>query len=570
MRDGVLIALDLHLPEGLSAKDKIPTILDQTRYWRGAILRFPFKILGDLILPKDYERTFTRNGFAFVFMDVRGSGASTGMRKSPWSEDEIKDSYEIMDWIIKQPWSDGKIIAFGNSYSATTAELAASVNHPSLKGVIARGNEIDPFLDIAFPGGVYDYWFIENWAQFNNSLDHNTSKGLGFLERLVMKSVKPVQSDKDLLILESAIKEHEGNPNVHEKAINITFRDDAWNDNGDTMKIFSVYHFKEEIERSQSPIYYWGSWMDAATSNVVLSTYLTFSNPQISVIGAWTHGEGLHASPYQPKKSEPNPKQELRLQSWINFMEKCMEGTKFSDKILFYYTMGEERWKSTKKWPVKGIKKEKWYISDNNILTNKKSEINAGVDKYNVNFNTSTGTRNRWHTQLFSYVYYPDRDKEDKKLLTYTSTPLDKDIEITGHPIIDLYMSSTHKDGAIFVYLEDIDSSGKVIYITEGQFRLLHRKISSETPPYKILIPYHSFLKKDSMTMVPDEITQVKFGLLPTSVLIKKGHRIRIAIAGADKDTFMRIPSRGSPSYTIARTAKYPSSIELPIIQRKI
>ncbi len=54
----------------------------------------------------------------------------------------------------------------------------------------------------------------------------------------------------------------------------------------------------------------------------------------------------------------------------------------------------------------------------------------------------------------------------------------------------------------------------------------------------------------------------------PISVLIKKGHRIRVAIAGADKDTFARIPAEGTPTITVLRNKTRALFIDLPIIER--
>src|SRR5262249_18349152 len=142
------------------------------------------------------------------------------------------------------------------------------------------------------------------------------------------------------------------------------------------------------------------------------------------------------------------------------------------------------------------------------------------------------------------------------------------DIEITGYPVIDLFITSTATDGAFFVYLEDVDEQGAVTYVTEGELRALQRKISPEPPPYKLAAPYHSFLKKDAMPLAAGEIAELKFGLQPTSVLIKKGHRLRIAVAGADKDTFARIPAEGSPTIRVSRNKGKASSIELPLISR--
>ena len=192
----------------------------------------------------------------------------------------------------------------------------------------------------------------------------------------------------------------------------------------------------------------------------------------------------------------------------------------------------------------------------------------SGADSYTINFDATTGSKNRWHTQVGGEVVYPDRAEEDKKLLTYTSDPLDADIEITGLPVVSLFITSTHTDGAFFAYLEEIDESGKVTYLTEGELRALHRRVSKEQSPVKLPIPYHSFLKKDAMPLVPGQMAELKFGLQPISVLVKKGHRLRIAIAGHDKDTFIRIPSEGTPTISVQRNTRGLSMIELPIVKR--
>ncbi len=95
----------------------------------------------------------------------------------------------------------------------------------------------------------------------------------------------------------------------------------------------------------------------------------------------------------------------------------------------------------------------------------------------------------------------------------------------------------------------------------------MHRKVSMDVPPYKTVVPYHSFKRKDGAPLVPGEVTELKFGLLPTSVLIKKGHCIRVAIAGHDKDNFARIPAQGTPTITVARDVVHASCIDLPVIR---
>jgi putative CocE/NonD family hydrolase len=165
-------------------------------------------------------------------------------------------------------------------------------------------------------------------------------------------------------------------------------------------------------------------------------------------------------------------------------------------------------------------------------------------------------------------VVYGDRETADRRLLTYTSAPLAQDVEITGQPVVALHVSSTHTDGAFVVNVEDVAPDGYVRYLTGGQLRAIHRKISAEEPPYTVLGPYHSFKRKDGSPLVPGEITEIPFELMPVSVVVRAGHRLRVAIAGADADTFRRIPEEGVPIITVYRDATHASYIALPVAGR--
>jgi putative CocE/NonD family hydrolase len=109
MRDGVKIAVDLYLPDDLKPGQQIPTIMHQTRYWRAIEYRWLISLFKD-------ERSRGIIG-TWVDVDVRGSGASFGTRPIAYSPAEIQDGAEIVNWIIAQPWSNGKVGAMGISYS---------------------------------------------------------------------------------------------------------------------------------------------------------------------------------------------------------------------------------------------------------------------------------------------------------------------------------------------------------------------------------------------------------------------------------------------------------------------
>ncbi|MBD3182063.1 CocE/NonD family hydrolase [Candidatus Poribacteria bacterium] len=573
MRDGVKIAIDVILPKGIPDHEKLPALMIMARYWRSFQLRLPERRGKAPMGPRAPIVDFlTSYGYAVVIVDARGSGASSGIWQYLWSQDEIKDYGEVTQWVTKQSWSNGIIGALGVSYEGTTAKFL-TVSHPTTKAVIPQEMEFDVYSDIVFPGGIFNDSFVKGWENTNLYLDSNrVPKEWGWSAQIFVKGVRPVDADRKKIQLKQALGEHKNNPDVYEIAKEITYRDDPYGDLDVTFDDMSIFSYKESIEESGAAISGWGSWMDGSTSDTAIRRFINFNNPQYAVIGSWIHTGDKNGSPYAKPKSPSIPDLKSQWHVILGFLDHRLINIKHEDlpeKILFYYTMGEKRWKSTEVWPPVGTTKQRWYMTENGALSHEAPTAETGTDDYTVDFDVTTGTENRWHTQDgVTPVIYRDRSKIDKCLLTYTSPALNEDMEITGYPVVNLYVTSTATDGAFYVYLEDVDEKGKVTYITEGQLRAIHRRISDENPPYKMLVPYHSFKQKDSMPLIPGEISELTFGLLPTSVLIKKGHRIRIAIAGHDKDTFERIPAEGIPRITISRNKIHASYIELPVIER--
>ena len=412
---------------------------------------------------------------------------------------------------------------------------------------------------------------MQLWSFLGKNLDLNNPKVFRQLRPeawLLVKGVKPVKSDYDLKLLQNAISQHKSNQYVYEHTLNRDYRDDKLPD-GTSFDDISIFARKEKIEKSNVPILAWSSWLDCGYGDALIKRFMNLSNSQIAILGDWTHGASYPANHFFPDRTFVTPTPKDKVNAWINFFDKCLNGNGIQGKIIYYYTLAEEKWKKSLIWPPKGHSYQKMYLSENNSLIREEPKENGGSDDYKINYRTTTGRNNRWWALLGLPITYYNRKKIDEKLLCYTSQPFEFDTEITGQIILCLYLSSTHEDGAIFAYFEDVNENGDVTYITDGQFRLIHRKVLTDEPPYKMLIPYHSYNKDDSTPIIPGEIMEIKFGLHATSVLIKKGHRIKIAIAGADKDTFIRYPAEGRPTITISRNKEFPSYVELPIIKKE-
>jgi uncharacterized protein len=559
MRDGVRIALDVLLPSGLAEGERVPTVLTMTRYWRGWE--------DGEITP--LQRFFLSRGNAVVWGDVRGTGASFGVWPHHRARDETLDFGEVIEWITQQPWSDGTVGAWGTSYTANTADWMPERNHPALKAVLSRFPDHDPYADLYFPGGVPNAYMGRTWGLRVKEMDLNEPASRGG----TVRRIRPVDGPDGSALLNEAIAARRDVPDVWQGLQQVTFKDDRppeWG--GWSMDDWGIHAWSDAVERSGTAIYSWGSWLDAGTANGVLRRFMTLNNPQRVVVGPWSHGANHHVSPYLPPDTPPDPPVEDQRLEDLCFLEQYVRGRDagMGDRLLIYYTMGEERWKTATEWPIPGTRMTPWYFAADGRLATDAPAGERGADEYAVDFTTTTGTTNRWATNnTGGDVLYPDRAEAGARLLTYTSDPLDADVEVTGQPVVTLWLTSTHDDGAFFVYLEDVAPDGTVRYVTEGMLRALHRRFSDETPPYRVLGPYHSFRRDDALPLVPGVAAELSFELLPTSVLFRAGHRIRVAVAGADADTFRRVPEAGDPVITLLRDRVHASHVALPVVPRQ-
>ena len=569
MRDSVKIAIDIFLPE-VTAGEKIPTVVRATRYWRS------MEILNTDFLEDEAAKEgeiWNTAGYALILVDARGSGASFGTRTSPWSSDEVTDFGEVTDWIIAQDWSNGRVAARGVSYDGNTADFFATVGREAVKVVAPRFSDFDVYADLALPGGLNNIFYTREWGNYNALLDNNDVCAVfgidpadcNLVRTLIVTGVRPVDADSTGSLLAGAIADHQDNFNVSTAIGQMVHRDDDFN--GVKLEAFSPYHYQDAAELHNTTYYVQAGWLDAGTANGALQRFMTFDNPQHVVIGPWGHGAEYTFDPFHPDQQD-SLSFEAEMTELINFFNPYMKDSipPAPAHIIHYYTMNEGIWKTTDVWPPETVAADTFYLSGGNSLTANPPQGAEGADSYAVDFEATSTKYNRWQQDYDPL--FEDRRTADERLLTYTSAPLGGELEITGHPEIKLHVASSESDAAFIVYLEAVAPDGHVTYITEGVLRGIHRKISSDTPPYHHFGPYHSYLQEDAADLPIDEIVEIHFAMQPTSVLIEAGHSLRIAIAGHDAETFARVPASGTPTLTFQRNSVYPSQLVLPVIAR--
>ena len=347
------------------------------------------------------------------------------------------------------------------------------------------------------------------------------------------------------------------------------FRDDTPKEGLD-LKILSPAEHAEGLNRSGIPLLVRSSWMDFSYGAGALQRFVALSNPQTLIMGVWNHGGGLDADPFAPADKPANPSHVEQWAQLINFMKLHLSGNGSAAGTgeVRYFTLGEGTWKTTTHWPPQGFAARQWYFQAEGRMERTPPAAENASDEYAVEFEVNSASTTRWHQLAPVKMAYTNRAEIDRHLLTYTSSPLERAIEVTGTPVVCLHVASTAKDCAFHAYLEDIAPDGRVTYITEGMLRAVHRKPLSRKGA--VASAQHSFLRADASPMVPNEVAVIEFELLPTSVVFDKEHRIRLALAGADAGNFERVPAEGSVDWKVHRDAIRSSHLELPVRDRNL
>ena len=129
MKDGTRLAVNLYMPEGAKPNEKFPAILGYLPYRKD-----------DWSLAGDWQQMsfYVRRGYVGARVDIRGTGASEGDPPDrEYSDQELQDGLQVIDWLSKQPWSTGTVGMFGIWWGGFNSIQLARLNPPALKAIIA-------------------------------------------------------------------------------------------------------------------------------------------------------------------------------------------------------------------------------------------------------------------------------------------------------------------------------------------------------------------------------------------------------------------------------------------------
>jgi putative CocE/NonD family hydrolase len=501
-----------------------------------------------------------KHGYAVMVVERPGTGASFGIMNASF-EVGAKEVNEILNWIAAQGWCNGNIGMYGDSFQAMIQFAAAATGNPHLKALFPTSSGFDLYNSISYPGGVYNKTFASffSWST-------------SFLEQVPT----PVDRDKDGSLLAQARKERAGSTLGRQSEA--WFRKFPFHDSTTPggMKLYegaaNLYPLLDRINKSGTPVYMTAGWYDLFSG--AHDMFLWYANLTVSkrlLVRPLDHSE--------VEKNQFDLDYGAEAHRWFDYWLKGIDNGIMNEPSIHYYVMGAlktDSWRTSNQWPLANQKLTRFYLGEgktgsvastnDGFLRPEPSGHKDSADVYTVDYSTTSGKYSRWYAVNWPRNY-PNMQANDQKALTYTTPPLESDMEVTGHSVVHLWFVTDASELDFFVYLEEVDG-GKSTYLTEGTLRASHRALS-KAPCNNLGLPYHSHNKSDLLPIPAGEPVELVFNLLPTSYRFHKGNRIRITVAFADADNFETPVINPAPKLRLLRDKDHPSFVQLPVVQSR-
>ncbi len=533
MSDGVAIALDVHLPSGEARA--LPTIVSITGYGKSG----PVATLENDGL--------VSHGYALVIIDDRGTGNSEG----DWASFDARsqaDYPELLDWIVAQPWSNGVIGLTGTSYSAITSLFAASSQHPNVKAVFGIVPAGDTYRDNTFSGGQLNTAFTPAWLGLSTALSVAGTSELPQLGSHVLGA-----ADFQLSTLADAAL---GGDVAYDGAF--------WRTRSPL----------EGVDKIRAPTFIVGGLDDLfQRGQPMLYERLARNVDSRLFIGPWAH---TSAGKNLPSGRIPTL-QNLRLQWMDHYLKGIPTGTECIPKVTQYYR-GVDEYRAAARWPVPGLKAQRWYLGADETLALEPPSTDSGSRTYVQIPLTGLCTRslNQWLGRG-SFDAAPcttnnQLDEAGPLTLEYTSQPFETAMTVNGPIQADVWIVTDSSEAMVSVAVSDVAPDGSSRGLSNGLLSATHRATDNSRSRYldgQSIQPWHPFTREAVTEVARGEPMLLSVEVFPTSFVILPGHSLRVTLAPYDVPHAMP-PVEGILNSLVGivevlSDRSHPTSIVLPV-----
>jgi putative CocE/NonD family hydrolase len=513
MKDGIRLAVNLYMPSGRiqpNARDaergKFPAILEYLPYRKD-----------DWTLARDWQlhSYFVKRGYVTARVDIRGTGASEGNPPDrEYSDQEQQDGLQVIDWLSKQPWSNGNVGMMGISWGGFNAIQLANLHPPALKAIIAMCATEDLFHD--------DIHYIDG-------LMHADEFELGMDMQVGITRAPDFPTDE-----KSLATRFDATPwfllYLHQQ------RDGAFwqraSISGDQYAQYKV------------PTFMIGGFLDGYRDSVGRFLSRVKNAPVKALLGPWNHSF--------PDDAQPGPTIEWRVEAtrWWDYWLKgkqngILDEPRFEVYMRHWYPPDPNiaeipgDWRAENSFPPANAHMQTLYLSSNRSLRDSAPVAAAEELKYVPTIGAEAGF---WWGDFTT-----DQRPIDAFSLVYDTDPLEKDTAILGWPKALLQVSANAPLANWFARLSDVAPDGTVTMVTgAGQ----------------------SGAQRDSRTspadLVPGQAYSLPIELHLTSWIFPRGHRIRLAISNAIWPMIWPTPFPMTTSMQLGGASA--SQLQLPLV----
>jgi predicted acyl esterase len=461
-------------------------------------------------------------GYAVVVQDMRGRFASEGHPAIIFGNDGLggrhRDGHDSIRWITEQPWSDGKVATWGGSALGIVQNMTAPGAPEALKGQVVIMAFSDYYHQAAYPGGAWRKELLEGWLKGTKMEDVNLATFLGH----------PTYDD---------------------------FR-----------KPLSAEAHAEQVN---APGVYIGGWYDIFLQGTI-NSFVSIQGkggPRARwrcflVIGPFAHGNASQKVDYPGAMQAPI--NTLAPMNLLAYWLKGEPGGVEKLKAVHYYVMGDtddkgapgNLWRSADTWPAPAEITPFYLHADHALGEAPPSGAGRLTFKYDPRDPVPTlGGQNL----LIARGPRDQRPVESRPdVLLFTTEPLAEPLEVTGRITATLFISSDCPDTDFAVKLCDVYPDGRSMLVTDGMRRASLRD------------GFEARRLRE-----PGEVYKLDVDLWSTSLILNRGHRLRIAISSSNSPRFEPNANTGDPhpspgksrvaANTVYLFAEYPSRILLPL-----
>ncbi|MGD0200037.1 MAG: CocE/NonD family hydrolase [Bryobacteraceae bacterium] len=553
MRDGVKLAADIYLPQ---ADGRFPVILVRTPYQKDML--------------ELQARYYARRGYAVAVEDCRGRFASGGI----WEPfvNEPRDGYDTIEWLARQPWSNGKVGMIGGSYVGWVQWWAARERPPHLVTIIPNVAPPDPLYNIPYEYGTFFILGGIWWADILESRATADLSGVA-LSRIGEKKYRTLLNSLPVIELDRAVL---GKQNPYwRKWIQHPVEDPYWRQAA----------FLDRLREVRIPVFHQSGWFDGDGIGTKLN-YLRMREAghpyQKLVLGPWGHtdtaGRRIDERDFGPQAIIDLQRDYLR---WFDYWLKGIDNGIAREPLVSMFVMGTNKWLRGETYPLAATRFTKLYLASGGQANTSRGDgrltldvpAGAASDRYvydpadptpDPRFDETTEEQDRQvrsveQKKKEAEAYHESVTAQRRDILVYQTEPLQKPLTFAGPLSAVLYASSSARDTDWFVSLVEIEADGKTFWLATGKVRARYRRSMSRP----------EFLK-------PGQVYEYQLDLWHTGITIPAGHRLRVEVASALFPNFSRNLNTGGHNemetkhvpaqQTVYHSPQYPSHVLLPVI----